>query len=274
MKINILGVDFMSFVGHTGSGKSTLLSIIGGILKATSGTIYYDSFKLNGANEDVLASFRREYFSYIYCLNRRILVLESSIWNTGWSREIKDIAECIRKRVEVFTKYFSTSELSLPEFIKPFQNTEYNPGFLEMCYGDKTYGEWDYTWSTYTGRSYYDWTREDQLFHTRFSESIEQYLELHENMVLTMKRLELLYYADLSIIQGVSGIWNFMNGDIDGEEKSIILNKVYNRLVAVGNAMNADMSKYKEMAEKLKEEAANYYDVDAVLDILGWKIYI
>lgn len=243
------------------------------LLTTRGSIIAFDTDIAHGnLSSDIL--YTGEYFSYIYCLNRRILVLESSIWNTGWSREIKDIAECIRKRVEVFTKYFSTSELSLPEFIKPFQNTEYNPGFLEMCYGDKTYGEWDYTWSTYTGRSYYDWTREDQLFHTRFTEAIEQYLELHENMVLTMKRLELLYYADLSIIQGVSGIWNFMNGDIDGEEKSIILNKVYNRLVAVGNAMNADMSKYKEMAEKLKEEAANYYDVDAVLDILGWKIYI
>ena len=60
--------DFISFVGHTGSGKSTLLSIIGGILKPTSGTIYYDSFKLNGANENVLASFRREYFSYIFSI--------------------------------------------------------------------------------------------------------------------------------------------------------------------------------------------------------------
>lgn len=58
--------DFISFVGHTGSGKSTLLSIIGSILKPTSGTIYYDSFKIDNASEDILASFRREYFSYIF----------------------------------------------------------------------------------------------------------------------------------------------------------------------------------------------------------------
>lgn len=58
--------DFISFVGHTGSGKSTLLSIIGGILKPSSGSIYYDSFKLNGSSEETLTSFRREFFSFIF----------------------------------------------------------------------------------------------------------------------------------------------------------------------------------------------------------------
>ncbi|TXJ43248.1 ABC transporter ATP-binding protein [Brachyspira pilosicoli] len=58
--------DFISFVGHTGSGKSTLLSIIGGILKPTSGSIYYDSYKIDNPSEEVLSSFRREYFSYIF----------------------------------------------------------------------------------------------------------------------------------------------------------------------------------------------------------------
>jgi len=58
--------DFISFVGHTGSGKSTLLSLIGGILKPSSGAIYYDSYKLNNPSEEILASFRREYFSYIF----------------------------------------------------------------------------------------------------------------------------------------------------------------------------------------------------------------
>ena len=89
-----------------------------------------------------------------------------------------------------------------------------------------------------------------------------------------MERLELLYYAELSIILGVSGLWKFENGDIDGEKKSQILNKVYNRLYAVGQSINADMNKYKEMAEKLKEYASTYYDDEAVLEILGWKTYI
>lgn len=58
--------DFISFVGHTGSGKSTLLSLIGGILKPTGGSIYYDAHKLNNPSEEILSSFRQEYFSYIF----------------------------------------------------------------------------------------------------------------------------------------------------------------------------------------------------------------
>lgn len=269
----ILGGNFRNLT-YTGIANSLGYDLIDNPRRQTTrgSLIAFDGDIAHGnLNSDI--NYTGEYFSYVYCLNRRILVLESSIWKMGWSREIKDASECIRKRVEVFTKYFQGKE-ELPNFIKPFKSQEYNPGFLELCYGDDTYGNWEYTWSNYTGRSYYDWTREDQLLHSRYSEAIEQYLGLHQNMVLTMDRLELLYYAELSILQGVSGIWNFENGDIDGEEKSTILNRVYNRLAAVGEAINADMSKYKEMAEKLKEEAANYYDVDAVLDILGWKIYI
>ena len=272
---NILGGDFRTLT-YTKIAEELGYDLIDNPRRQTTRgyIVEFDEDIVHGnLNPDI--SYTGEYFSYIYCLNRRILVLESTIWKTGWSREIKDVVECLRKRVEVFTKYFQgSSTLVLPDFIKPFQNSSYDPGFLELCYSDDTYGNWEYTWPTYTGRSWYDWTREDQLFHSRYSEAIEQYLDLHQNMVLTMDRLELLYYAELSIIQGVSGIWNFENGDIDGEQKSIILNKTLNRLSAVGDAINADMSKYKEMSEKLKEQAATYYDDVAVLDILGWKIFI
>lgn len=215
-----------------------------------------------------------EYFSYIYGLNRRILVLQSTIWNSGWSREIKDMVESIRKRVEVFTNYFSSSSLSLPDFIVPFKDSSYDPGFLDLCYSDDTYGDWRYKWSEYTGRDTFDWTREDRLLFSRYEEAIEQYLSLHQNMVMTMSRLELLYYAELSILLGISGIWDFQNQDIDGEKKSEILNKVYIRLFIVGKSGNADMSEYAEMAEKLKGETASYYDDNAVLDILGYRIYL
>lgn len=66
ISIDINQGDFISFVGHTGSGKSTLLSIIGGILKPSSGSIYYDSFKVSEASEETLTSFRREFFSFIF----------------------------------------------------------------------------------------------------------------------------------------------------------------------------------------------------------------
>lgn len=58
--------DFISLVGHTGSGKSTLLSMIGCILKPSSGAIYYDANKIAESDEETLTMFRREYFSFIF----------------------------------------------------------------------------------------------------------------------------------------------------------------------------------------------------------------
>ena len=34
--------EFIGLIGHTGSGKSTLTQHLNGLLRATSGTIYYD----------------------------------------------------------------------------------------------------------------------------------------------------------------------------------------------------------------------------------------
>ena len=34
--------QFMGIIGHTGSGKSTLIQHLNGLVKATSGTIYYN----------------------------------------------------------------------------------------------------------------------------------------------------------------------------------------------------------------------------------------
>lgn len=58
--------DYISIVGTTGSGKSTLLSMIGGILRPTSGSLYYNSHKISDSSESNIATFRREFFSYIF----------------------------------------------------------------------------------------------------------------------------------------------------------------------------------------------------------------
>ena len=34
--------QFLGIIGHTGSGKSTLVQHLNGLIKATSGTIYYN----------------------------------------------------------------------------------------------------------------------------------------------------------------------------------------------------------------------------------------
>ena len=45
--------EFVSIVGPSGSGKTTILSIISGLLKATSGSVFLDGEKINGISTNV-----------------------------------------------------------------------------------------------------------------------------------------------------------------------------------------------------------------------------
>lgn len=52
--------EFVSIVGPSGSGKTTILSIISGLLKATSGTVFLDGEKINGISTNVGYMFQRD----------------------------------------------------------------------------------------------------------------------------------------------------------------------------------------------------------------------
>jgi putative ABC transport system ATP-binding protein len=52
--------------GHSGSGKSTLLSIIGGLLKPTSGSVHVNGISLAKIPDDYAALFRREHVGFIF----------------------------------------------------------------------------------------------------------------------------------------------------------------------------------------------------------------
>lgn len=220
-----------------------------------------------------------EYFSYVYCLDRRGLILESVLWGQNWSKEIKDTCECIKKREVVFRNFYKNNpSLVLPVFIEnivsSLEDSTKNSSLLWFCYGDDTYGEWKYTWSKYTGRGWYDWTREDEVLLENYSEAIDQYLSLHKNMTSTMERTELLYYAELSIILGVSAIWKFENGDLPGDQRDDILRTMIERLRSVGEQESMSGEGYSEMVEELQGLIGMYYDQERILEVLGWKIFI
>ena len=56
----------ISFLGKSGCGKSTLLNLIGGIDKASEGTIYFDNEDISKFKEKDLVIFRSQMVSYIF----------------------------------------------------------------------------------------------------------------------------------------------------------------------------------------------------------------
>ncbi len=58
--------DFITFVGKSGAGKSTLLLTIAGLIKPTSGEIYFDSKKVTSLPDNKWAKIRRENIGIIF----------------------------------------------------------------------------------------------------------------------------------------------------------------------------------------------------------------
>src|SRR5512143_90670 len=58
VSVEIAAGDFLSIVGHSGSGKTTLLSLIGGIIRPTSGRILFDGTDLATLGSDQISEYR------------------------------------------------------------------------------------------------------------------------------------------------------------------------------------------------------------------------
>lgn len=58
--------DFLSIVGHSGSGKTTLLSVIGGIVRPTSGSVSYEGQNICGLDDDGLSLYRNRKIGFMF----------------------------------------------------------------------------------------------------------------------------------------------------------------------------------------------------------------
>ena len=234
-----------------------------------------DSFEHDIAHGNLQPTeeYTGEYFSLAFEVLRRNLIINSILWGETGSREVSDVKECMSKRWDLFNRYFQDN-FYYPLFMVKFIDINWDPSFYELCFSPLVYEQWDLTWEKFTGHSYHEWTRVDQIYHERYNEAIEQYLDLHYNMTSNMDREELMYYAELSLYQGCSIIWGFLNGDHDGDKKNNGLNKLLRRLNNVGSIEGAGLEVYREMADKLKEEASTYYDLDKVQEIINWRVLI
>ncbi len=58
--------EFVSIVGHSGSGKTTLISIIGGIMKPTSGKVLFNGQDICNLDDDDLSAYRNENIGFMF----------------------------------------------------------------------------------------------------------------------------------------------------------------------------------------------------------------
>jgi len=58
--------DFVSIVGHSGTGKTTLLSIIGGIIRPSSGKLLFNGMDVYSFSSDALSEYRSSKIGFMF----------------------------------------------------------------------------------------------------------------------------------------------------------------------------------------------------------------
>lgn len=103
VSLNIEKGEFVSIIGHSGSGKTTLLSIIGGILRPSSGKMLFNGQDVFALSEDRLAEYRALKIGYVFQFASLLPVLTAkenlllpSIFRPGGSRGIADEQRAVK----------------------------------------------------------------------------------------------------------------------------------------------------------------------------------
>ena len=112
--------DFLSIVGHSGSGKTTLVSIIGGILKPTSGRVLLEGVDICTLNDIKLSEYRAtrigfmfQFASLLPILTAAENVLLPGIFNPGAPKDPPGMARELLELVGIGDKLDSyPSQLS------------------------------------------------------------------------------------------------------------------------------------------------------------------
>jgi len=66
VSLNIEQGEFLSVVGHSGSGKTTLVSIVGGILRPTSGQVLYNGCDICELDDNGLSEYRNKKIGFMF----------------------------------------------------------------------------------------------------------------------------------------------------------------------------------------------------------------
>jgi putative ABC transport system ATP-binding protein/lipoprotein-releasing system ATP-binding protein len=103
--------DFLSIVGHSGSGKTTLISIIGGILKPTSGRVLLEDTDICTLDDNKLSAYRANRIGFMFqfasllpILTAKENVLLPGIFNPGKNLTDEKTAEDLLEMVGIGEK--------------------------------------------------------------------------------------------------------------------------------------------------------------------------
>ena len=77
VSLSIQRGEFLSIVGHSGSGKTTLISMIGGILRPSSGKILYDGNDICQLDDDQLSEYRNIQIGFMFQFASLLPILSS-----------------------------------------------------------------------------------------------------------------------------------------------------------------------------------------------------
>lgn len=91
--------EVVSIVGPSGSGKSSMMMVIGGLERATSGTVSVYGQELTGLSEDALALFRRDQVGIVF-QNFHLVPTMSALENVAIPLELAGRADAFDKARE------------------------------------------------------------------------------------------------------------------------------------------------------------------------------
>jgi putative ABC transport system ATP-binding protein len=81
--------EFLAILGESGSGKTTLMNLIGGIDRATSGSILFDGEELTEFSEGELTLFRRRQVGFVFQLYNLVPTL-TAVENVAAAAELSE----------------------------------------------------------------------------------------------------------------------------------------------------------------------------------------